>query len=209
MSNSRQTLDELGHHYQTDKASGRHSYLGTYDAVLSSRRDTARAVLEIGVKTGASLRMWRDYFSRAEIVGIDRNSICKQQAGDRISIEIGNQNDFEFLDRISAARVFDVIVDDGSHQWSHQIGSFQHLWPKLSQGGVYIVEDLHTSLATKMESHGKPGAETAAAFFARLARNFAATGPGPEETTDPIIEQIRRSIYQISFGKKCCIILKR
>jgi len=208
MSASR-SLDELGRYYQTDKASGRHNYLSAYECVLASRRDRVRTLLEIEVKTGASLRMWRDYFLSAEIVGIDLNPACKQHVGDRIAIEIGSQDDDKFLERVTAGRKIDVVVDDGSHQWSHQIKSFLHLWPKLQPEGIYIVEDLHTSLASQVGKYGRPGTETGASFFARVARIVAASGYGPDEDTSPVVDAIRKTIEHIQFGSRYCCIVKR
>jgi hypothetical protein len=39
----------------------------------------------------------------------------------------------------------DIVLDDGSHQTKHQIESFKILFPEMSEGGLYMVEDLHTS----------------------------------------------------------------
>ena len=39
----------------------------------------------------------------------------------------------------------DIVLDDGSHQTKHQIESFKFLFPRMSKGGIYMVEDLHTS----------------------------------------------------------------
>src|ERR1051325_11492314 len=57
--------------YGTDKGATMHRYVDLYEKYLAPRRRTATAVLEIGVHQGASLRMWRDYFPHAEIVGLD------------------------------------------------------------------------------------------------------------------------------------------
>jgi hypothetical protein len=40
----------------------------------------------------------------------------------------------------------DFILDDGSHIMSHQITSFETLFPWLKDGGVYACEDTHTSI---------------------------------------------------------------
>ena len=49
---------------------------------------------------------------------------------------------------------FDLIVEDGSHIWSHQIIGLQILLPHLRPGGQYIVEDLHTSYAAEFGETG-------------------------------------------------------
>lgn len=40
---------------------------------------------------------------------------------------------------------YDIIIDDGSHMVRHVIASFEALFPYLRRGGLYIIEDLHTS----------------------------------------------------------------
>ena len=40
---------------------------------------------------------------------------------------------------------FDIVIDDGSHAPAHQVASLTALWPHVKVGGVYLVEDLHTS----------------------------------------------------------------
>ncbi len=40
---------------------------------------------------------------------------------------------------------FDVIIDDGGHTMSQQITAIEYLFGTLNDGGVYIVEDTHTS----------------------------------------------------------------
>ena len=61
-------------------------------------------------------------------------------------MEIGDQSDPGFLTRIGQTHgPFDLIVDDGGHQMHQQTTSFRHLWPRLNDRGLYIVEDTHTS----------------------------------------------------------------
>lgn len=40
---------------------------------------------------------------------------------------------------------FDIIIDDGGHTMNQQITSFKILFPALKSGGIYVIEDLHTS----------------------------------------------------------------
>jgi hypothetical protein len=152
--------------------------------------------------------MWRDYFAAAQILGIDRNPACKEQEWERVSVHIGSQVDTKFLDEVTAGHTIDVIIDDGSHKWAHQIESFVHLWPKLQPGGIYVIEDMHTSQARHAASYGQPPSENAALFFSRLGRLIAANGLGADETPDPVLESIRKSAVQVIFGPKYCIITK-
>jgi hypothetical protein len=144
---NRATLDELGLRHGTDKASDRHNYLRHYAELLSPWRDDPISVLEIGVFNGASLATWRDYFLRGTIIGLDIDPTAVQyDDGSRVHVRIGSQADPEFLAAVAAEYgPFQAILDDGSHNGDDQKISFEALYPSLLPGGLYIVEDLHTS----------------------------------------------------------------
>ncbi len=147
-------LNDLGLKHRTDKAtdgkrgeSGRgHDYLSVYERFLAPLRLDAKTVLEIGVQKGASLRVWEEYFPNAVIHGIDIAESALRAARDRIRVSLVDQSDANALHQFASEHgPFDVIVEDGSHIWSHQIISLQTLLPFVRPGGYYIVEDLHTS----------------------------------------------------------------
>lgn len=140
------SLDQLGRDFGTDKAGDRHNYLRHYAALLESRRQQPTLLLELGVESGASLRMWEAYLPQGTIVGIDNQPECQQQAAGRVHVRIGNQSDPEFL--LGVLAEFGrprVIIDDGSHNGDDQRASFEILYPHLPPSGLYIVEDLHTA----------------------------------------------------------------
>lgn len=102
-----------------------------------------KRILEIGVQNGGSLKIWRDFFPEAEIVGVDTLESCKDHAGDRISIVIGDQASVKFLETLGN---FDIIIDDGGHYMTQQQVSMNTLLAnQLNDGGLYVIEDLHTS----------------------------------------------------------------
>ena len=100
-------------------------------------------LLEIGVKYGASLRVWKDFFPNGLIYGID---IEKSYAltEDRIKTFTGSQADTKFLKKIvKEVGKFDFIIDDGSHLSTDQITSFDYLFEHgLKAGGTYFIEDM-------------------------------------------------------------------
>lgn len=122
-------------------------YLGVYDRFLSPFRGKSVKLLEIGVSKGGSLKLWRDYLGRdAVIFGIDIDPSCAQHDGNYGQVRIGSQADPHFLRRVVAEMGgVDVVIDDGSHVASHQIASFECLFPLLASPSTYICEDLHTS----------------------------------------------------------------
>jgi len=156
-----ETLQEIGRKHQTDKHDANHKFAGTtylerYDKYLSSLRDQPIKLLEIGVRDGCSHRMWREYFPKAMIYGIDIDPRCKQHQSDRIKVFIGSQSDPDITNAAvkDAGGHFDVILDDGSHVNELTIKSFDLLFPHLRAGGLYIIEDLACSyLGTDLQRH--------------------------------------------------------
>jgi cephalosporin hydroxylase len=137
------TLDQIAKESGTDKSSDIHNYAVKYDNYLSQYRNEPIKFFEIGVQYGYSVKMWEEYFSKAEIYAIDIEPRCKIFETNRVKIDIGSQNDPDFLKQVSSNRgPFDVIVDDGSHHNESMYISFETLFPLLKPGGLYIVEDL-------------------------------------------------------------------
>ncbi|MEX0284818.1 MAG: class I SAM-dependent methyltransferase [Paracoccaceae bacterium] len=124
-----------------------HHYIPIYDRYFGPYRGTAVRFLEIGVNKGGSLQMWREYFGPdAVIYGIDIKKSCAELDGQAGQVRIGSQADPEFLSEVVAEMGgVDVVLDDGSHRMPHVRASFESLFPQLNDGGVYMVEDLHTA----------------------------------------------------------------
>lgn len=135
-------LIQLGRIYSTDKVS--HGYLSEYAKYLPEQ---VYSLLEIGAAKGASLQMWRDFFSDCDIHVIDlfqdpdhvtvkwcREHLFQPHKGDQASLP--------FL--VNIRDQFQVILDDGSHRADHMLISFKHLFHNnLESGGVYAIEDCH------------------------------------------------------------------
>jgi cephalosporin hydroxylase len=122
-------------------------YLDIYDRYLSEYRGSAVRFLEIGVSWGGSLEMWRKYLGpSATIFGIDVNPDCANHFDPPNQVRIGSQADGDFLKSVVAEMGgVDIVLDDGSHAAHHQSASFATLFPLLSEGGLYMMEDLHTA----------------------------------------------------------------
>ena len=157
-------LTELANKYISDKGSDQghsHNFTEFYSKYFESIRFDVRNVLEIGVCDGASLKMWKDYFPNATIVGadiLDKSEYCE----DRIHTIILDQSNLRHLDTAVEAfknndLEFDIIIDDGSHHmWDQQITLLKFL-DVLKKDGLYVIEDLHTSLAVNgTPLYGRP-----------------------------------------------------
>ena len=120
-------------------------YFSAYDRHLSKFRGQPVHVLEVGVYSGGSLEMWRNYFGEnAQIYGVDIELACRAYEGAGTRIFIGDQSDGEFWKRVTReAPRLDVVIDDGGHQPPQQIATLEALLPHLQPGGVYICEDIH------------------------------------------------------------------
>lgn len=133
----------------TDK--GEHGYMEHYRRHLGPRRFRRNTLFEIGVggfasrAAGGSLAIWRDYLLRSTIVGIDLHE--KDIAwGERVRFVRADQNNPDELDvAVERHGRPDIVIDDGSHVGEHIRTSFDHLWPLLRSGGIYVVEDLVAS----------------------------------------------------------------
>jgi hypothetical protein len=126
-------------------------YFEIYDQHLRRFRRRPVTVLEFGVFHGGSLQMWRKYFGRrSRIYGVDINPTCKRFEGRGITVFIGDQEDRAFLRRI-ARKIgpIDVVIDDGGHTMAQQIATFEVLYPRMSENGCYLTEDVHTSYMPK------------------------------------------------------------
>ncbi|MEM7270755.1 MAG: class I SAM-dependent methyltransferase [Pseudomonadota bacterium] len=124
-----------------------HHYLPIYERYFERFRSKSFRMLEIGVFKGGSLKMWRDYFGeKAQIFGIDINPECARFDGQSAQVRIGSQADPDFLnDVIDEMGGVDVVLDDGSHDSHHIRETLSVVYPRLSVGGVYMIEDLHAA----------------------------------------------------------------
>lgn len=132
-------------------------YLPIYESLLDRTRPIR--MLEIGSFYEGSLQMWREYLHPDSlIVLIDINSRLLRIADSGGNhVRICREQDVSFLTEMAAEfGPFDVILDDGlgrragyassdaGHTSSHMVDTFRRLFANaLTDGGVYIVEDVH------------------------------------------------------------------
>ena len=128
--------------------SQKHStYFDIYDRIFSEYQNKKITFVEVGVQAGGSLFMWKKFFGdRARIIGIDLNPDAKKWEKDGFEIYIGSQSDPAFWEKfISDVGTIDVFLDDGGHTYIQQIITTELLLDNISDGGVLVVEDTHTS----------------------------------------------------------------
>lgn len=121
-------------------------YFPIYTRHLTPYAGRPVSVLEIGVYRGGSMRMWSRFFGpHARLVGVDIDPVALISA-DQYTVVLADQADPEAMRRLAEEHgPFDVIIDDGGHSMAQQITSIETLFPMLNEGGIYLVEDCHTS----------------------------------------------------------------
>lgn len=147
-------LSALANKYASDKGTiapsvGHHGprlhFTTVYNTYMELMRDRDINFLEIGIGSGPSLKMWPEYFSKAKIHAIDIVK-SKQHDTNRVTTYIANQTKREDLQSVvDAAGEFDIIIDDGGHMMGQQQISLGYMFKHLKSGGLYFIEDLHTS----------------------------------------------------------------
>jgi MycE methyltransferase N-terminal len=144
-------VTDLAVRFGSDKWGGRW-YTPHYQKYFAPYREQAVKVLEIGIggydapdAGGESLRMWKHYFRRGLIYGMDiypKPGVAQS----RVTVIQGDQGDEQYLDSLARdVGPFDIIIDDGSHISTHIIASFNALFPHVKPGGLYVIEDLASS----------------------------------------------------------------
>jgi len=124
-------------------------YLNLYEKLLKPYENHEVNILEIGIQNGGTLEIWGTYFKRAKnIIGcdVDPECIALRYSDHRIKIVVGDANTNDTENSITNhSKDFDIIIDDGSHKSSDVIKSFFRYFPYLTDNGIYIIEDTHTS----------------------------------------------------------------
>ncbi len=152
---NQETLTEIGTRYGTDKAS-RHRYSEIYEAVFDQLRNDEVHLLEIGAgRTGASHKMWKEYFTCGEIYCMEafygQLDTVEASELERYGVQtlVGNQLKREDLSRagemLPPGALYDIIIDDGAHMYDAINISLGTLFPYLKSGGYYIIEDVFTA----------------------------------------------------------------
>jgi hypothetical protein len=144
-------LTQLAAYFDTDKW-GLHRYTPHYERHLRHLRQESFTLLELGIggyrnegQGGGSLRMWKNYFPHAQVVGLDIEDKSFVERP-RITTYQGSQTDEELLRRVVADHPdLRVVIDDGSHVPEHIRATFAVLFPLLPDGGIYAIEDTQTS----------------------------------------------------------------
>ena len=208
----------------SDKSSSGHNYTKIYSHYFDSIKDKNLKFLEIGIYKGYGARLWENYFQNAELHFIDITYDQVKYSSYRSQYHLVNQEDPKQLTQLMAdtGGNFDIILDDGGHTMNQQIVSFMTLFPYLNSGGMYIIEDLHTSYWKDFGGGGSRqnplGTPTSTVEFLKNLIddvNFigARTGRANHDVDlSPIQSELtpyRDQILSMHFYDSLCFIIKR
>ena len=158
-------LCKLAEKYGTDKCPAiKHPYTPFYYELFKDKRDSVKKVMELGIgwypgiqekgskkdmalnrvyHKGASLLMWRDFFPKAQVYGIDirKSSMLSAERIETFNADSEKEYDWERVLKKTGTDI-DIFVDDGYHHPTSQAQVVNFLLPKFSKDVVYIIEDV-------------------------------------------------------------------
>ena len=123
-----------------------HSYIENfYEKEFDSYREREVDLLEIGIETGGSLKLWKEYFVNSKsIVGVDISDEKVDQRYRNIE-DVTMYFDDAYDQKVSEKfEQFDIIIDDGPHTLETQLRCIELYLPKLKQHGLFIIEDVQS-----------------------------------------------------------------
>jgi hypothetical protein len=130
------TSDKISHH-------GYHRFYPTF---LYKFKDVSNIkILELGYESGHSIQLWKNYFKNPIIHSID---IIEDPKDPKLDAYFNvDQSNNEMLDSFCKCNTtkYQFIIDDASHIPDYQWNTFIRFVDMLSEGGVYIIEDIETS----------------------------------------------------------------
>lgn len=160
--NSDSELTDLMNFHGSDKGgkNNDHNYSEYYSEIFFYKRKKIKNFLEIGLGTNntnlpsnmgsegkplASLRAWRDYFVNANIYGadIDKNILKDEERIKTFYVDQTNPETISVLFKQIGLDKFDVILEDGLHEFNANICFFENAIDYLDDNGVYIIEDIY------------------------------------------------------------------
>ena len=188
------SLNSLCEKFKTDKCNGPggHGYVQVYELFFYPIRNVANKIAEIGIETGSSLHLWRDYFPHATIYGIDIDDKSNLDS-ERIKTFVGDQSKRENLQKFITkyGSNFDFILDDGGHSMEQQQISLGFLFRHVKPGGYYIIEDLQTSLRKLYEPNFGP--DPLHIYLWKLKQSNFGAEPDESNTTLTMIQTFMKT----------------
>jgi len=137
----------------------RSGYTPYYDLLFRHLKNEKINFAEIGIENNASTKMWRKYFSKAKIYGFEFEDIKIKKAKKHKlkntvyhKIDVSNQkNIHKAFSKIN--KQFDIIIDDSTHIFDHQINVIKKVHPFIKRNGILIIEDIYKKRKENLEEN--------------------------------------------------------
>lgn len=181
---------DKGSNFEADPKLGwpAHTYTEFYHRQFKARKNQLKNILECGIGTnnldvnstmgirgtpGASLRLWRQYFPKANVVGVDIDGRILFQE-ERIETFQLDQTDGLSTSALleNLGRNYDLIVDDGLHTFEAGASFFEAASPFLARDGMYVIEDVTEQDATRFFKYFKASPYSVDLIRLRRGRNL-------------------------------------
>lgn len=210
MRHAAENLTDLADRFGSDKGSAKHRYTELYHMLFNPYRGRKFTFLEMGLLIGGpehganpdrettdlpSVRMWLEYFPKAQIHGLDisdfawfeheRFTFHRCDMDDRAAIRAA-------MDAISPAPT--IVIDDASHASHHQQNAFLEIFPRLPSGALYVIEDLRW----QPDTYERLGITKTAKLFRSFQddRRFTHTDPAVAAEFDALAPQISACLVE-------------
>ncbi|MDB2515581.1 methyltransferase domain-containing protein [Candidatus Pelagibacter bacterium] len=144
----------LGKKYPTNKSplnekGHRSGFTGIYTILFANLKNKKINIAEIGIEENSSTKIWRKYFENSKIYAFefDKKKIIKAKKNKL-------KNTFYFATDVSKREIikksfsktkskFDIIIDDSTHIFEHQINIIKETYKFLKKDGILIIEDIY------------------------------------------------------------------
>ena len=222
-----ENLTDLADRFGSDKGTAKHRYTELYHLLFNPYRGRKITFLEMGLFIGGpehgvdadrettdlpSIRMWLEYFPKAEIHGLDVSDFSWFEHP-RFTF---HRCDMDERANVAAAAdampVPDIVLDDASHASHHQQNAFLEIFPRMRSGGLYVIEDLRW----QPDTYERPGITKTAALLRSFIddRRFTHSDPETQAAFDALIPDISACIvhpvrYQKMRKDQVAVIHKR
>lgn len=172
-SNKKTELCNIMTSNKSDKGNGWHNYTIVYQKLFEHMRHNPITVFEMGLGTnnpniksnmgadgrfGASLYGWEEYFTSpsCKIYGADIDGELSVNTS-RIKTFYADQTSPESLRELWSQPElknvsFDIMIDDGLHEFEANATMFHNSFHKVKRGGIYIIEDIQQHELAKFKN---------------------------------------------------------
>jgi hypothetical protein len=177
-------------------------YFDIYERHFDKFRGSAVTIAEVGIYSGGSLDMWQYYFGpAARIIGIDIEPDCAIYEREGVSIYIGSQAEPSFWKMFKGQEPnIDIVIDDGSHKYKHQLLTYVEMFPHIRPGGVFLCEDIHGYPENRFAEHMEAMSNQ---LHVHSGFERSETGSLSKKTTS-----LQRDVKSVSFYPYVCVVEK-